>query len=209
MQIYSGGGMLGPPPPIRRKVPELELKMSPNYSYIVHKLRHSQRSHPLVVKTVIVMGPVVLDDKPESYNSQFLSQMCSTTEALWTAVWGNWLVCQSNTCSLMIRVVTMLFPVDLELKLWRCEHYSKEMCILRSNGPCLITAGRAHKGLLQLKSFVLRSSRSDDRMETKEKWVMITFCRKSYQTHSYRDVILKGFSSVFSPVIKEIHVCLL
>lgn len=34
----------------------------------------------------------------------------------------------------------------------------------------------------------------------------MTFCQKSYQTHTYGDIILKGFSRVFSLIIKEIHI---
>ena len=66
--------MLGPP--IKRKVPEQELKMSPNSSRLVNKLRHSQRNHPLVVNTVIVMGPVVLGDRIDYENLCFLWQIC-------------------------------------------------------------------------------------------------------------------------------------
>lgn len=59
-------------PPIKRKVPELEGKMRKNSSYLVNKLRHSQRNHPLVVNTVIVTGPVVLDGKIDRENLCFL-----------------------------------------------------------------------------------------------------------------------------------------
>lgn len=55
-----------PWPPFRRKVPELEIKMTQNYFYLVKKLRQSQKNPPLVVNTVIVTGPVLLDDKLDS-----------------------------------------------------------------------------------------------------------------------------------------------
>ena len=52
------------------------------------------------------------------------------------------------------------------------------------------------------KLLYFRRSRWDDKMETKEKWV-ITFCWKSYQTHTYEDVILKELSRVFSLFLKK------
>ena len=51
------------------------------------------------------------------------------------------------------------------------------------------------------KLLCFRRSRWDDKMETKEKWV-ITFRWKSYQTHTYEDVSLKVLSSFFL-VFKE------
>lgn len=103
----------------------------------------------------------------------------------------------------MTRLVTiLLFHNYLETKLWGHRHYSQERCLLRNNGSCVITAGRANKGLLQREYFMLRGNRSDwKKMETKEKWV-VTFCRKSYQTQTYGDGTLKGLSRVlFFPLL--------
>ena len=196
---------------------------------------------------------MVSDDKFESENSQFLCQMCSTIEALWIPMRGNWLVSQTldvwvsdhATSSYLPRTTVMIdrgwdgwmasptqwawvwvnsgrwwwtgrpgvlrfmgsqesdmterlnwteqlwwrrkwLPTPVFLpggsygqrslsgysprgrkesdvtkylsrKLWRHKHYSKEMCILRSKGPCLITAGRNNKGLSQPKAFVLQT----------------------------------------------------
>lgn len=47
----EGEGRLAPAFPIRRKVPELEFKISENYSYLVNKLRNTVKGLSLQWKT--------------------------------------------------------------------------------------------------------------------------------------------------------------